>query len=64
MFSVTLACMLVRSVSVAQFRCVPRVLQLLVSLVPTGAIFEISNTRPIFIFIYTSLDLFVYDLVL
>ena len=31
-----------------------------------GAIFEISNTRPIFIFIYTSLELglFVYDLVL
>ena len=66
MFSVTLACMLVRSVSVGQFRCVPRVLQLLVSLVPTGAIFEISNTCPIFIFIYASLELvlFVYDLVL
>ena len=70
MFSVTLAFTPVRSVSVA-LRCLSDwlclvFLQLLVSLVPTGAIFEISNTRPIFIFIYTSLELglFVYDLVL
>ena len=54
------------TVSLSLRLVVPRVLQLLVSLVPTGAIFEISNTRPIFIFIYTSLELglFVYDLVL
>ena len=54
------------TVSLSLRLVVPRDLQLLVSLVPTGAIFEISNTRPIFIFIYTSLELglFVYDLVL
>ena len=54
------------TVSLSLRLVVPRVLQLLLSLVPTGAIFEISNTRPIFIFIYTSLELglFVYDLVL
>ena len=52
------------TVSLSLRLVVPRVLQLLLSLVPTGAIFEISNTRPIFIFIYTSLELglFVYDL--
>ena len=54
------------AVSLSLRLVVPRVLQLLLSLVPTGAIFEISNTRPIFIFIYTRLELvlFVYDLVL
>ena len=36
------------TVSLSLRLVVPRVLQLLVSLVPTGAIFEISNTRPIF----------------
>ena len=51
MFSVTLACMLVCSVSVVRcpsdWLCLV-FLQLLVSLVPTCAIFEVSNTRPIF----------------
>ena len=36
------------TVSLSLRLLVPRVLQLLVSLVPTGAIFEISDTRPIF----------------
>ena len=36
------------TVSLSLGLVVPRVLQLLVSLMPTGAIFEISNTRPIF----------------
>ena len=36
------------TVSLSLRLVVPRVLQLLLSLVPTGAIFEISNTRPIF----------------
>ena len=52
MFSVTLACMLVRSVSVA-LPCPSDwlylvFLQLLVTLVPSGATFKISDTRPIF----------------
>ena len=50
------------TVSLSLRPVVPRVLQLLVSLVPTGAIFEISNTRPIFSCL--ELGLFVYDLVL
>ena len=50
------------TVSLSLRLVVPRVLQLLVSLVPTGAIFEISNTRPIFSCL--ELGLFVYDLVL
>ena len=44
MFSATLACMLVHCPS--DWLCL-EFLHLLVSLVPNGAIFEISNTRPI-----------------